>query len=1189
MSCVCLYHNRNCLDMSRGKMAARAAAGAGAGAGARARTGSSGIDLIGTFLSGEYQSKFIDEPPYFERLLAIADTIHDFGGGYRNKPSQDGKTEIQKFLLAEAGTGIKEGYIRQFLTEGGPPNPYQDILINSYNNIEATNREYFETQAGIDWITPITAKVKMDDIVRNDNPVDLAKSYRNNHISIELVPSGSNYISTLDSASVGKIRDFLITFLFEEPGVKCYFASDAQPMSVGKILQDSSSACGLVFPQTISDSAPTALDGKLTQLVDHYHFPSDEPDGLIFTSRANTFTKDVFNVVYQNGSNGGKNSFDIGTPYAWTQVISTVGSTPQPSATLQYSATGGKEGPSLDQLLELQVKTHNSATPPSVAPATMRQIKLSNIAGYPKIYPIIKSGIDTNTHSLYLDLKRSGDQDQCLAVSFARRDLSPNIALITGDITCAVKNRSYDNPTVEHANDRIRLYRSSKTTTPLTDRQLAQLNANTLRARAEKVEPIVKLFCSPTERAKISKYIGTIAAAIGGKDPLKARDISGYLGLLLTVPAACTTEYTPLRPELPNVTTMGLVDISAENAELTAVLVGYDTNLKQILEALTTAAAANFSAPSIEFLNWFARRCMSNESINVGETRNRPTLSSASVPSSLVNTIGGPSLGEAIPELNYDPSITLPATLPPTIRIVYDSAQPDDIIGEIDEYNSAVIKYCNTLFSTSLKDELLKQRLLKFEGVKSDILDQMRSILGNLYDISFKANLNLHELKADVAHRLFWSVSNIVLGFITVNGTHVYASEHAVDSVALGIILSEVRSKLSGKDTAIGYVLGEVGATGKVTRKRRGAPVARRSQRLAIGTRALHGGRRITLRRQRGGAACITQIDIVGELMDFFGYVAADFRTIVYTAYPLLALFIRALTIKATNGDPEELVRNIRAALPASASDDSNIDDIIAHLWNNVKDYTLKGCLESISNSLDVITETRKRQEYIELFKSNVIDVFNEKWANMIPADLGFCSNYIALLKFIWMTLTGENIQVGDDVIERYPNNTFNLDEFIILISVVYDIMLSKDKNYKSFTLLFFPQLFGRRQGGAYNFFAGGTIDLTSDEGVSRIPRFINNYQLTIIQYLPGAAADEIASVGLGEKRGRAPNIIVEDDASETPTAKRTRKDDAQPGMHLNSNIEGGAYLPHRRRRTHRRYSAQQYRKRNKSSRGRKK
>ena len=129
---------------------------------------------------------------------------------------------------------------------------------------------------------------------------------------------------------MGKIRDFLITFLFEEPGVKCYFASDAQPMSVGKILQDSSSACGLVFPQTISDSAPTALDGKLTQLVDHYHFPSDEPDGLIFTSRANTFTKDVFNVVYQNGSNGGKNSFDIGTPYAWTQVISTVGSTPQP-------------------------------------------------------------------------------------------------------------------------------------------------------------------------------------------------------------------------------------------------------------------------------------------------------------------------------------------------------------------------------------------------------------------------------------------------------------------------------------------------------------------------------------------------------------------------------------------------------------------------------------------------------------------------------------------------------------------------------------------------------------------------------------------------------------------------------------------------------------------------------------------
>jgi hypothetical protein len=1126
-------------------------------------------DLITPFIDGEYNSKFITEPLALERLLAIADTIHDFGAGYRKKPSSEGKSEILRFLI---GNARLQGYIQQFLGAAAP-NPYQSILINGYNNIEATNREYFENQTGVDWITPITEKVKMEDIVSGaNNEVFLATSYRDNNISIELVPPTNNYINSLDEAGLTKLRNFIITFLFEYPDGECYFASDAQPKSVGKILKGSTTAKGIVFPQTISDSAPTALDGKLTQLVDHYYFPCDNPGGLVFTSRANTFTQGVFTVAYQNGSDRGKDSFSLDTPYAWKQVINVNKSTPY--ATIQYSATGGKEGPSLDQLLELQVKTRNSPAAPKVTPATTRQIRLSDVTGFSSIYPEIKAGIDVNTHSLYLDLKRSGDQDQCLAVSYARRDLSPNVALITGDITCAVKNRSYDNPTIEHYNDRIRLYRSSKTAKPLSADQVARLKYNTLRARAEKLEPIMKLFCAPAERGKIRGYIETIAAAIRGKDATKADDISGYIRLLTEVSDECVPAIIPL-PGPVNVPTMSVADLTTPNSVLEALVESYEKNLtriqNEIQAAINTPAAAaagagvaataspDYSAPSVEFLNWFATNCMNGF-----------------VPSG------------AIPELNYDPTLIIPDDLPNFLTASYPA--PIDIISEIDKYNSITIKYCNMLFSASLKERLLNEKMYKFEatGGSSDEVEKMRTILTKLYHISLKTNLRLHGLAAPVVYDLFWRTAGAVLSYVQRNGVNAFTAASANIKNDLGIIISNINTNLHETPTAIDYILEGIGTgaissraaagTGARVRFRRAVPAAAVSagtvnpSTIGVGSkrkRGAIGGRRITLRRQRGGAACITKVDIVDELMDFFGYVAADFRTIVYEKFPELALYIRALSLKASKSDTVEhtleladIIRIVKHNGMDIILEPWTIDVLIKYLKDNyVILYTIQDCLATVTDALsDTTVASNKRQEYIELFKTTVVDVFNSKWITNTD-----CGDYTNLIKYIWLLLTGEDkLVVGQDdkIISGRP--MFSIAVFIIIISYIYDILMLKDKTYKSLVKELNPTLFGKSEK-SYNYYAGGDIDIVSNKGVSNIINFIT-------YYIPTAATTALA-------------------------AKRARKDVAAGagddgdaggnGYDTNDNLGGGAYPPHRRRRTHRRYSAQQYRKHTKTARRR--
>jgi hypothetical protein len=193
-----------------------------------------GVNPIQSFEETYYKPKFAT---HLEKLLAVADSIHDFGKGYRNNPSSAGKVESDKFLRNNLSNLLRA-------------NPDISVIQRGYNNIEAANKEFFEYQASVPWISPITVVVSVDDITRdNSDPVSEAIAFRANNISIEIEPSRTRSIVKLPPDALKKLHDFIITFLFGEATVTCYFASDAQPKSVGKILERSEVARGIIFPR----------------------------------------------------------------------------------------------------------------------------------------------------------------------------------------------------------------------------------------------------------------------------------------------------------------------------------------------------------------------------------------------------------------------------------------------------------------------------------------------------------------------------------------------------------------------------------------------------------------------------------------------------------------------------------------------------------------------------------------------------------------------------------------------------------------------------------------------------------------------------------------------------------------------------------------------------------------------------
>jgi len=970
-------------------------------------------DLITPFLTGEYNDIINKPANNLGELLAIADSIHDFGKGYRNLPSQDGVKEADRFL--------RNGYLPRY------EHREKDVLINGYNNIEATNRSFFETRANIPWVASLPkSTISVDTIIAYANldvVISKAKDSRNTNSSIEISP-GATTISSLAKpddhgtlsadqlVALKKLEVFILTFLFGDPDAPCYFASDAGAKNVGKILSQSTSASGIIFPQTIADSATTSLGGSLTRKADRYYFPHDPTDKNTFTSTANNFTNDIFKITYKN------KGFSDDKPYAWEQTITSnaaVGGTGEgspPSANLQYGLDTGVEGPSVDQLLQLQVKTRNNSIPPSVRISKGSQFDLARSIG--PIYSEIRKGVVDITHSLYMDIKRCGDQDQCLAVSYTRRDPEFNgrVALITGDITCAIKNRCYDNPTVEHYNDRIRLYRSSKTERLLSETELLILQYKKLVNEIKQYEPIIIFFLN---ESRSTTFIDSVP---DGNDDKKIKDLKQYLA---GAGAGGVVEHGLKTPIVfteitGSITLLEVIDVSDKTDEvlksINTSLDGLVTTYRKIIDNIIRATSVT-STPSktLEFLEWYVAHAAD-------------TFDTTKI----------------YPELQYDPD-----NKKPSINASWNNymgvTAPYDIIEIIDTYNNKLIEWCNSFFNQGVANKILAENLIAFKG-ESDSIEQLKQLINRLYSITLKSNIKNYEGLV-VTHVLpMWklAVSKLIessdpsgAGIMpaTLNYLERDIEERLKDFPdALYYILDRSPPPRGSKPmmTALGAVRAVRPKESKPMMTALGAVQAvqprRISQRLAAAGAGGNVGQQTGVKRHRGGgqiggAACITRIDIVDELYDFFGTVAAIFRTKVYDTFPAAG--------SPTIGEAVEINSNVdmgAVLLPTSPTPtsptrgeavevNSNVDMIAAPPprggIGGVNENGYNNLIMNEENAFEPLTfveqilyntslqgwATENMYVYEQLFNELVLDKFNKQ---ELSAD---CSDYKELLDII--------------------------------------------------------------------------------------------------------------------------------------------------------------------------------------------
>jgi len=443
---------------------------------------------------GDYNNYFRDN--VLIDVLADADSLHDFRHGYRGKKSSD------KEGLAEANIFLngKEGKIEKFLyslpsrsTSTETIDKYREVLVNGKSKIEENIKAFFESKAEVPWISEMepNARLTYDTILEEmgNDPGAYGQELQS-FDAIELI-KGSKGVSDLTDLQKISIGQVLIAFLFGDPGVECYFTCDSAPKQVRKLLENIETVRGLIVPQNIADSATSSLDKPLSLILsDIFMFPH-APSTPDFVSTANNSTRDQFSIVYRNDSGSG---FSASDNYAWTYNITNKEDTALAIEPIRYGGGNGNEGPSVNQLLELQLTIREGIRSPATIGVSTSQLLLG-----PHISPItgfLRPEIRANTSSLLMDIKRAGDQDQCQACLLARYMLNRNVALITGDPTAGIRNRIYDNPTIEHYNDRIRIYRSTRTNAPLTPEQIATIQLKKLHRDINKSIRILHFVCN---------------------------------------------------------------------------------------------------------------------------------------------------------------------------------------------------------------------------------------------------------------------------------------------------------------------------------------------------------------------------------------------------------------------------------------------------------------------------------------------------------------------------------------------------------------------------------------------------------------------------------------------------------------------------------------------------------------------
>lgn len=415
-------------------------------------------------------------------VLALCDTYHDFGKGYRGAQRQEGLEDMEFYknpalldyilrtvfsrstpgLTVPASMSSKE-YLFQYVLNNPTvkANAFEPLvythLMNSYPNIlpnpEATSLQLADVMAGRAAV-PTTQTCKL--IFGRGKP-----------------PKGDS------DAAMNKrkqIAQFLHTFLYPgiSPDTVVYYTFDAGAPNVVESVQGLTNVRGLVMPQNIADSGNTMTSQLGAEPNLHYFAEQEMP---VFS---NVYTKSRgYTIVYRNLG------YEENSPSRFAYVIQR----PEGETVIDYSddreranekrRNGYSNGPPVDHLIGciqyLWQLGQGGSTVPVPPPSKIRDFmplfsRLNLTADSPIRSEQVQRSVGPG--DLFLDVKRGGDWDQIMGAIYAATKLGP-VIFCTEDLLCATAAWLMGAPCVFSNNTGLYLFKRRTTllSAPMTREQ----------------------------------------------------------------------------------------------------------------------------------------------------------------------------------------------------------------------------------------------------------------------------------------------------------------------------------------------------------------------------------------------------------------------------------------------------------------------------------------------------------------------------------------------------------------------------------------------------------------------------------------------------------------------------------------------------------------------------------------------
>ena len=336
--------------------------------------------------------------------LAFFDSIHDFfkerGGKAVTDEDSTEPVAMRKERMDAVKTNLVDS-IQKYVAL--PEKPLESILqektgnaVSSTSSIEDKVLAYFKRkhkpfnqQEQYMTVSQILSEWKF-----NNNWKEYSAAIKSLPDSLEITIDVPN-IKSLDDSQRGTIGFFLLAFMDPnvQPGKEEKFLTfDMPPGSIGQIFTRFEQVYNAVYPQNISDSAPTSFNALLgrNKFFRADYSPAGGTAKIIKQVRSNAFTKGKYTIQFVDEGFGPKKKFGF--------FVEILDAKNQSIGQINFKEGSSEQGPSVNYLMDI-----------------IYEKKIEGVSAASKVAKLDK--LTVYDKDLLFDLKRMGDQEQMMVTS----------------------------------------------------------------------------------------------------------------------------------------------------------------------------------------------------------------------------------------------------------------------------------------------------------------------------------------------------------------------------------------------------------------------------------------------------------------------------------------------------------------------------------------------------------------------------------------------------------------------------------------------------------------------------------------------------------------------------------------------------------------------------------------------------